>query len=61
MEAVLVPERSTHHSSLCDEFNDIRQTTTSSHTIFLYSTLHLEPDHATMLAEWLDVGQFENP
>jgi hypothetical protein len=47
--------------ALRDEFNDIRQTTTSSQNIFLYSTLYLEPDHATMLAEWLDVGQFENP
>ena len=47
--------------ALRDEFNDIRPTTTSSHNIFLYSTLHLDPDHASMLAEWLDVGQFENP
>jgi len=29
--------------------------------VFLYSTRHLETDHAAMLAEWLDVGQFENP
>jgi hypothetical protein len=47
--------------AVCEEFKDIRQTTTSAGTIFLYSTLHLEPDHATMLAEWLDVAQFENP
>ena len=47
--------------ALRDEFNDIRLTTTSSHNMFLYSTLYLEPDHAIMLAEWLDVGQFENP
>jgi len=43
------------------EFSDIASTTTSSPRVFLYSTLHLEPDHAAMLAEWLDVGQLENP
>lgn len=42
-------------------YRDIASTTTSSPRVFLYSTLHLEPDHAAMLAEWLDVGQFENP
>jgi len=42
-------------------YRDIVSTTTSSPRVFLYSTLHLEPDHAAMLAEWLDVGQFENP
>ena len=44
-----------------EEYLDIASTTTSSPRVFLYSTLHLEPDHAAMLAEWLDVGQFENP
>jgi hypothetical protein len=44
-----------------EEYLDIASTTTSSSRVFLYSTLHLEPDHAAMLAEWLDVGQFENP
>ena len=43
------------------EYRDIAQTTTSIGTIFLYSTRHLEPDHASMLAEWLDVGQTNNP
>jgi hypothetical protein len=42
-------------------YRDIASTTTSSPRVFLYSTLHLEPDHAAMLAEWFDVGQFENP
>jgi hypothetical protein len=42
-------------------YRDIRQTTTSTGNIFLYSSLHLEPDYASMLAEWLDVGQFNNP
>jgi len=44
-----------------EEYRDIIQTTTSASRVFLYSTLHLEPEHASMLAEWLDVGQFDNP
>jgi hypothetical protein len=36
-------------------------TMTSASSVFLYSTLYLEPAHASMLAEWLDVGQFDNP
>ncbi len=44
-----------------EEYKDIASTTTSSPRVFLYSTRHLEPDHAAMLAEWSDVGQFENP
>lgn len=43
------------------EYRDIVSTTTSMSRVFLYSTLHLEPEYASMLAEWLDVGQFENP
>jgi hypothetical protein len=43
------------------EYQDITQTTTSIGTIFLYSTQHLEPDYASSLAEWLDVGQANNP
>ncbi len=44
-----------------EEYRDIASTTTSASTIFLYSTLYLEPEHASMLAEWFDVGQGENP
>jgi hypothetical protein len=44
-----------------EEYRDITPTTTSASRVFLYSTLHLEAEHASMLAEWLDVGQFENP
>jgi hypothetical protein len=44
-----------------EEFCDIARTTTSASSVFLYSTLYLEPGHACMLAEWLDVGQFDNP
>jgi hypothetical protein len=43
------------------EYQDIAQTTTSIGTTFLYSNLHLDPDYASMLAEWLDVGQANNP
>jgi len=42
-------------------YRDIKQTTTSTGNVFLYSSLHLEPDYASMLAEWFDVGQFNNP
>ena len=44
-----------------EEYADIGQTMTSASRVFLYSTLHLEPGYASMLAEWLDVGQFDNP
>ncbi len=44
-----------------DEYRDIKQTTSSIGTVFLYSTLHLDPDYASMLAEWGDVGQANNP
>ena len=44
-----------------EEYRDIASTSTSESTLFLYSTLYLEPDHASMLAEWLDVGQLSNP
>ena len=44
-----------------EEYRDIVPTTTSASGVFLYSTLHLEPEYASMLAEWLDVGQLNNP
>jgi hypothetical protein len=44
-----------------EEYRDIMQTTTSVSGVFLYSTLHLDSEYASMLAEWLDVGQFDNP
>ena len=44
-----------------EEYQDIRQTRTSIGTTYLFSGTHLEPDHASMLAEWLDVGQFQSP
>jgi hypothetical protein len=43
------------------EYQDISQTATSIGTIFLYSKRHLDSGYAAMLAEWLDVGQANNP
>lgn len=44
-----------------EEYQDVARTVTSVGTQFLYSTEHLDPDHAFMLAEWLDVGQVNSP
>jgi len=49
------------HMAALEEFRDIARTTTSASSVFFYSTLYLEPGHASMLAEWFDVGQFDNP
>jgi hypothetical protein len=43
------------------DYQDIAQTKTSAGTVFLYSDIHLDSGYASMLAEWLDVGQFNNP
>ena len=43
-----------------ETYQDIAVTTTSTSRVFLYSTFHLEPTHASMLAEWLDEGQLNN-
>jgi hypothetical protein len=43
------------------QYQDIEQTLTSIGTTFLYSRRHLDPDYAAMLAEWIDVGQSDNP
>ncbi len=42
-------------------YRDIACLTTSIGNTFAYSTDHLAPGHAAMLAEWADVGQVENP
>lgn len=42
-------------------YRDIDRIITSAGNLFLYSTDHLDRDHAVMLAEWIDVGQAENP
>lgn len=44
-----------------EDYQDIVQTTTSIGTIFLYSNQHLDPVYAATLAEWLDVGEANNP
>ncbi len=44
-----------------EEYKDIGQITTSAEGVFLYSKSYLEPGHAAILAEWLDVGQFDHP
>jgi len=42
-------------------YRDIAHLTTSIGNQFAYSTDHLDPGYAMMLAEWADVGQAENP
>jgi hypothetical protein len=42
-------------------FRDIEHLTTSIGNVFAYSTDHLDPGYAAMLAEWVDVGMVENP
>jgi hypothetical protein len=44
-----------------EEYQDISQVATSAGHVFLYSSRYLDRDYALMLAEWMDVGQFENP
>ena len=44
-----------------DAYQDIARTTTSAGNSFLYSKTHLDPDYAATLAEWIDVGQYDNP
>ena len=47
--------------SCLQDYRDIARTITSAGNVFLYSTLHLDPDYAATLAEWTDVGQHDNP
>ena len=44
-----------------DAYRDIARTRTSAGNEYVYSTAHLEADHAASLAEWIDVGQYDNP
>ena len=44
-----------------DAYRDIARTRTSTGNEYLYSTAHLEADYASSLAEWIDVGQYDNP
>jgi hypothetical protein len=43
------------------EYEDIARSITSIGTIFLYSNSHLDPDCASSIAEWTEVGQLESP
>jgi hypothetical protein len=49
------------HMSCHKAYQDIARTITSAGSVFLYSTLHLDPGYAATLAEWTDVGQHDNP
>jgi hypothetical protein len=42
-------------------YRDIACFITSIGSVFTYSTDDFEPSYAAMLAEWVDVGQVENP
>ncbi len=44
-----------------DAYRDIARTRTSAGNEYLYSTAHLEADYASSLAQWIDVGQYDNP
>jgi len=44
-----------------DGYQDISRLSTSIGHVFLYSSKYLDREYALMLAEWIDVGQFENP
>lgn len=44
-----------------EEYQDITRTKTSTGAVFLYSSHYLDSGYASMLAEWFDVGQAENP
>ena len=44
-----------------ENYRDISRTMTSAGNVFLYSTSSLDSDYAATLAEWIDVGQYDNP
>jgi len=43
------------------EYNDIRTCTASNGALYLYSSKYLGEAYAESLAEWMEVGQKENP
>jgi hypothetical protein len=47
--------------SALTDYKDIQSTTASTSRVFLYSALYLNSEYARSLAEWLDVGQPNNP
>ncbi|MDP3177569.1 MAG: hypothetical protein Q8M76_06670, partial [Spirochaetaceae bacterium] len=40
---------------------DIRSCRASNRALYLYSSIHLDPNLAQSQAEWIEVGQKENP
>ena len=42
-------------------YSDIRLLRTSDESLFLYSSFHMNPGHAQSVAEWIAVGQLQNP
>ena len=42
-------------------YSDIRFTRASNGDLFLFSSTHIDPAQAEAMAEWLAVGQFDNP
>jgi hypothetical protein len=43
------------------EYNDLKFTKASNGTVFVYSNKHMSKGYADYLAEWIEVGQDENP
>ncbi len=44
-----------------EEYRDIASLKTSMSNVYLFSTWHLDPEHAAMLAEWMETGISDNP
>lgn len=42
-------------------YDDIQQTKASNGEVYLYSAKYLTEDYARVLAEWIEIKQFENP
>lgn len=43
------------------EYSDIEETKASNEAVYLYSSKFLTKKYAKSLAEWIEVGQYENP
>ena len=44
-----------------EEYRDIKQVQTSNKKLYLYSERFMTRQHAKSLAEWIEVGRFNNP
>ncbi|MCR3956638.1 MAG: hypothetical protein NUK57_10100 [Gudongella sp.] len=47
--------------SIDSEYRDLKFTHASNGTVFVYSNKHMSKGYADYLAEWIEVGQDENP